>query len=208
MHVPVPVMTAKGARLNLVGEGAHMQCRHSDLRSRHAASWARVGRGQAGASAVEFAIVLPVLVLLLFGVIQFGLAYNRQQGLNAAVREGARLASIGGTFQDTPVPPNTLCGAGYPPCVPGIQTRVQDSQSLFATSTVQVASCFQAPGTGGPPCTPTSGQTDTCAAVGGEITVLAMVAPNANYAISIPLFGSYQVTYTAQGTFLCEQIAP
>ncbi|HEY4790639.1 MAG TPA: TadE/TadG family type IV pilus assembly protein, partial [Actinomycetes bacterium] len=33
-------------------------------------------RGQDGAAAVEFALLLPLLVLLLFGFIQFGLAFN------------------------------------------------------------------------------------------------------------------------------------
>lgn len=47
-----------------------------------------------GAAAVEFAIVLPVLVMLLFGIIEFGAAYNRSQGLHAAAREGARLAAL------------------------------------------------------------------------------------------------------------------
>ena len=50
-----------------------------------------------GAVAVEFAIILPVLVILLFGIIQFALAFNRLQGLHAAAREGARIASIPGT---------------------------------------------------------------------------------------------------------------
>jgi hypothetical protein len=48
-----------------------------------------------GAAAVEFALLLPLLVLLLFGLIQFGLAFNtRIQATNAA-REAARLAVIG-----------------------------------------------------------------------------------------------------------------
>lgn len=52
-------------------------------------------RGQEGAAAVEFALLLPLLVLLLFGFIQFGLAFNtRIQATNAA-REAARLAVVG-----------------------------------------------------------------------------------------------------------------
>jgi Flp pilus assembly protein TadG len=52
-------------------------------------------RGQEGASAVEFAIVLPILVLFVFGIIEFGFAYNRMQGIQAASREGGRVAAIG-----------------------------------------------------------------------------------------------------------------
>jgi len=53
------------------------------------------GRGQEGAAAVEFALLLPLLVLLLFGFIQFGLAFNtRIQATNAA-REAARQAVVG-----------------------------------------------------------------------------------------------------------------
>jgi Flp pilus assembly pilin Flp len=52
-------------------------------------------RGQDGAAAVEFALLLPLLVLLLFGFIQFGLAFNtRIQATNAA-REAARQAVVG-----------------------------------------------------------------------------------------------------------------
>ena len=51
-------------------------------------------RDEHGAAAVELAIVLPILIVLVFGIFQFSLAYNRQQGLHAAAREGARLASL------------------------------------------------------------------------------------------------------------------
>ncbi len=50
--------------------------------------------------AAEFALVLPVLVLLIFAIIQFGIAYNRQQAVHAAAREGARLASLPTTSED------------------------------------------------------------------------------------------------------------
>jgi Flp pilus assembly pilin Flp len=52
-------------------------------------------RQEDGAAAVEFALLLPLLVLLLFGFIQFGTAFNtRIQATNAA-REAARAAVVG-----------------------------------------------------------------------------------------------------------------
>ena len=46
-----------------------------------------------GAAMVEFAIVLPVLLLIVFGIVDFGRALFTLNNLTAAVREGARLAS-------------------------------------------------------------------------------------------------------------------
>jgi Flp pilus assembly protein TadG len=43
-----------------------------------------------GASLVEFAIVLPILMMLLFGIVTGGLALNSKNSLNNAAREGAR----------------------------------------------------------------------------------------------------------------------
>jgi Flp pilus assembly pilin Flp len=52
-------------------------------------------RGEDGAAAVEFALLLPLLVLLLFGIIEFGFAFStRIQATNAA-REAARQAVVG-----------------------------------------------------------------------------------------------------------------
>jgi Flp pilus assembly protein TadG len=50
-----------------------------------------------GAAMVEMAIVLPVLVLLVFGIIDFGRLYNTQVTLTHAAREGIRDYAI---FQD------------------------------------------------------------------------------------------------------------
>lgn len=43
-----------------------------------------------GAAAVEFALVLPVLILLVLGIVDFGRAFNAQQTLTFAARTGAR----------------------------------------------------------------------------------------------------------------------
>jgi Flp pilus assembly protein TadG len=52
----------------------------------------RRSRGQA---LVEFALILPVLMLLLLGIIEFGRAWNVKQVLTDAAREGARLSVVG-----------------------------------------------------------------------------------------------------------------
>jgi Flp pilus assembly protein TadG len=56
------------------------------------------GKRQEGAAAVEFAIILPLLVVLVFGIIEFGLLLYNQQVITNASREGARA----GIVQDTP----------------------------------------------------------------------------------------------------------
>ena len=52
-------------------------------------------RDQDGAAAVEFALLLPLLVLMLFGLIQFGIAFNTKIQATNAAREGARMAVVG-----------------------------------------------------------------------------------------------------------------
>lgn len=47
-------------------------------------------RDHRGASAVEFALVMPILVTLIFGTVWTGLAYADHIAVNNAVREGAR----------------------------------------------------------------------------------------------------------------------
>jgi Flp pilus assembly protein TadG len=48
-----------------------------------------------GAAAVEMAIVAPLLVLLVFGILEVGLLLKDYLGLSQAAREGARIASVG-----------------------------------------------------------------------------------------------------------------
>jgi Flp pilus assembly protein TadG len=49
-------------------------------------------RRRRGAQMVEFAIILPVLVLLLFGIIQYGWIFLKTSQLNQAARMGSRVA--------------------------------------------------------------------------------------------------------------------
>jgi Flp pilus assembly protein TadG len=54
----------------------------------------RVSRGDSGASAVEFALVVPLLLLIVFGIINFGTLFSQQLTINNGVREGARRAVV------------------------------------------------------------------------------------------------------------------
>lgn len=50
----------------------------------------RILRGREGAAAVEFAIILPIFLLLLFGVVEFGLIMYAKGIISQASRAGAR----------------------------------------------------------------------------------------------------------------------
>jgi hypothetical protein len=57
------------------------------------ARWRR--RREDGAVAVEAALVMPILALLVFGIIEFGFLLRDYAGVSALVRTGARIASTG-----------------------------------------------------------------------------------------------------------------
>ena len=51
-------------------------------------------RGRRGQSLVEFALVVPLLLLMVVGVIEFGRAWNMSQVVTDAARQGARTAAV------------------------------------------------------------------------------------------------------------------
>jgi Flp pilus assembly protein TadG len=58
----------------------------------HTPSWRRTRASDRGASAVEFGLVAPILILMVFGIIQYGLYFfdsvNARQGVREAARQG------------------------------------------------------------------------------------------------------------------------
>jgi len=93
------------------GQGDHDDCR-----------WRLLG-GTEASSLVEFAVCLPLLVVLVVGIFDFGGAFNLKQELNNATREGARFGAA--------QPTNDLLNAGTPPSVDAIRYLV-DSYLLAA----------------------------------------------------------------------------
>lgn len=54
-------------------------------------------RKKRGQAMVEFALVLPIFILLLMGIMEFGLLFHQYLVVTSASREGARAAAVGGT---------------------------------------------------------------------------------------------------------------
>ena len=73
-----------------------------------------MARTERGASAVEFAIVLPVLFLIIAGIVDFGRMYFYQIQLANAAREGARAAAVGTLTQDEIKTRATQSAGGIP----------------------------------------------------------------------------------------------
>ena len=53
----------------------------------------RIGE-ERGQTMAEFAVVLPILIVLLFGIMQFGILFNNYVTLTDAARAGARAAAV------------------------------------------------------------------------------------------------------------------
>jgi Flp pilus assembly protein TadG len=64
----------------------------------------RRGRGDGAAALVEFAIILPVFFLLVFGIMEFGYAFFQQLDVRHGAREGARLAAVNYKTTANPTP--------------------------------------------------------------------------------------------------------
>jgi Flp pilus assembly protein TadG len=48
-------------------------------------------KGSAGASAIEFGLILPLLILILLGIIDYGFVFYTRLNMTNAAREGARV---------------------------------------------------------------------------------------------------------------------
>ena len=54
----------------------------------------RLRRSESGAEVIEFALTLPLLLLVVLGIIEFGFVFQQYEVVTNAAREGARIASL------------------------------------------------------------------------------------------------------------------
>ena len=57
-------------------------------------------KNQKGQAMVEFALILPVLLLLIMGIAEFGMMFNAYLSVQNATREGARIGIVGATNEE------------------------------------------------------------------------------------------------------------
>jgi hypothetical protein len=85
-----------------------------------------------GAAAVEFALLLPFLLLIVLGIIDFGRMLNAQETLTQAAREGARLVALG---KEDDAPSRTRDAApGLSPVGVAIQSDCPGSDGVVEAS--------------------------------------------------------------------------
>jgi hypothetical protein len=155
--------------------------------------------GRAGQSLVEFALVLPVFLLMLFGVIDAGRLVYLNSTLSQAAREGARLGSVEASYRGSTDPG---CGtAGGPVCPSNdaqLLSHITDAANRmmapFGAVSATYMSCVQPSST-----TPTGNWTgSTCANNSpGDVISVRVTAP---YAPLTPIIGSIIGTVTLAGS--------
>lgn len=156
-------------------------------------------RRDRGASLVEFALILPVLVMLLLGMITGGIALNDKQQMTHATREGARYAAVvphDQTFDD---------GGTWASNVQAL--IVARSQGTLETADICVSLVYGNPGTvvsaahttnAGAPCIASQPYPTDLNSTRVQVT------SSRDATIQLGLFGAYDVTLQSDATAKAE----
>lgn len=140
----------------------------------------RLRRGEQGAAVVELALVLPILMMFIFGIVEFGRGYNARIELTAAVREGARIAAL---YSGACAPPATAPANDLQQCV---EAAVRDGAPGLTASAIKVD----------PPVV----RCPTNSAVESNVTVKAIYP----FRYEIPFVGARNMNLTATGVMRCR----
>ena len=140
--------------------------------------WRPRSGDERGAAAVEFAIVVSLLFMLVFGIIAFGLFFSRYQVYQGAAREAARLAAVRASQAD-------------------IKDRAYDAASPYdgempSPSAISILVGEPGSAAGDPPCSD---------ATRGDRVTVSWVQP---FNIVLPLVPALTFNVTIRGVFRCE----
>jgi Flp pilus assembly protein TadG len=129
-----------------------------------------------GQTLVEFALVIPIFLLLLFGMVDMGRFVYLNSTLSQAAREGARLASVEASWMGST---DARCGAEKGPVCPANLAALRSdvlnaaNRMMVATGTIASADlyirCDAATAT--PPTTAWTGSSCTNNTTGGLVSV-------------------------------------
>lgn len=93
----------------------------------------KLPRNEDGSAAIEMAVAVPVLIVMIYGLFRFGLMYEANAGMSHALGEGARLATLYPTPSDTEIKSRmttSLFGQGYGAFTVSDPTTAADSKTL------------------------------------------------------------------------------
>lgn len=140
---------------------------------------------------------MPILALFLFGIVQFGIAYDKQQSINSAAREGARLGALEtSTLEEIS---DRAIGAYGASAAPGeeISVALSDADGNPAGSrTVD--------GGGGDSYTGVSDDATTMPCGGNPQSDFVLVVVATPFDLTIPFFGVQELTIDSEAQFRCE----
>jgi len=187
----LPDTEAEGARDDGERMTKVIMTRGWDQRTR-----ARRRRTQRGATAVEFAFVVPILITLVFGVIQFGFVFAQLSALSHGARQGARWGVVNLLATHT-------CGTVIQQVRTGAQTIAMPGDTVNVAVTGAGGSCSSSGDepavisgdAAASPCTNADADTP------GNLTVTASFPTR----IDIPPFGiGGSFTLKQSSTYRCE----
>jgi Flp pilus assembly protein TadG len=152
-----------------------------------------------GQSLVEFALVFPIFILLLFGLIDVGRLVYLNSTLSQAAREGARAGAVEASYRgSTATGCNTaggpICPANDTTLLTHIQSAADRMMAPFGSVTNAYMSCVAAAGT--PPSGAWTGTSCSSTATGGQLSVRV----TASFTPLTPVIGQIVGTRTLQGT--------
>jgi Flp pilus assembly protein TadG len=157
-------------------------------------------RREDGAAAVEFALIVGVLAMLIFGMLQFGLTFFELQNLRAADREGARLGAVAATPDMIRARIADASGGA-----------ISQSEATLPFITVQysddgTSGWTPKSGNASPACS-SSATVTTNAAVRTQISI-AQAPPHLKslFTLNIPLLPTITMTPTIDAQFRCEGV--
>jgi Flp pilus assembly protein TadG len=153
-------------------------------------------RAESGAVALEFALVLPILLVLLFYVVNFGVVFAQQIALNSAVREGARQGVVAGSSA-------RQCGQVVD------AVRSATSAPDLASAGIDVSVQLDRGGTLSFPCDadpatePCAGSFDATTGIAGSLTVQADYSTTFLIPFPVPGLGT-GLDLSARAVYRCE----
>jgi Flp pilus assembly protein TadG len=141
-------------------------------------------RREDGAAAIEFALLTPLIVILIFGMIEFGVAFQAMQSFRAGTREGARVAAVGASRDEI---------------WQAVQKGSSGSLGGLDSSAVTIVPANGCDGNN------TLGQDVTVTVDTGSGSTYPSSGMQSALQVTIPLLPSFDLHPTISGTFRCEQ---